>query len=331
MPMRASRRAGGAPLKSPALVRRHPAALFATSALVVLGACIVIARSAVFARNPDIAAWGITFDLTITLPLLYWFFVVRADGARPLTIAPVFVIGTIVAALLIPKPQQHFLQQLKWVFAPVAEVLAIYGLVRGVRTGNHRLLEFARAEVSMFHYALFSWTKKPEREGITFHQNAGWGSILACIFVLIAAEGIGMHLLLGQWSAKAAWIWTALDAWAVIWLLGDYQALRLRQSFVDDHAFHLHYGVRWNVVIPIANIAALDELQGEWKKRKDVLKVAILDEPRWLMTLREPMTAHGIAGLRKTITGIALRPDDDAAITALSRALSARDTREVLL
>ena len=313
------------------MVRRHPAALFAISALAVLTACVAIARSAAFAKNPDVAAWGITFDLTISLPLLYWFFVVRAGKASALTIAPVFIAGSILAALLIPKPQQQFLQQLKWIAVPAAEVLAIYGLVRGVRTGNHRLLEFARAEASMFYYALFGWTKKPEREGITFHRNAGWGSILACIFVLLAAEGFGMHLLVARWSTNAAWIWTGLDLWAVIWLLGDYHALRLRHSFVDDDAFHLRFGARWNLTIPFANIASIDELHGEWTKRKDVLKIAILEEPRWLLTLREPMTACGLAGMRKTITALALRPDDDAAFTAFSsRALSSRDTPATL-
>jgi hypothetical protein len=314
------------------MVRRHPATLFAISALAVLTACVAILRSAAFVRNPDVAAWGVTFDLTISLPLLYWFFVVRTGKAQALTMAPVFIAGTIVATLLVPRQQQHFLEQLKWIVGPAAELLILVTVVRGVRTGDSRIAEFVRAEASMFYYAIFGWTKKPEREGITFHQQAGWGSILACIFVLLAAEGLGMHLLLGQWSMKAAWIWTGLDLWAAIWLLGDYHGLRLRHSFVDDDAFHLRLGMRWSLSIPRENIAAIEPIrnESEWKKRKDVLKVAILDEPRWLLTLREPMTAHGLAGLRKTVTALALRPDDDAALSALSHGLSARDTPAAL-
>jgi hypothetical protein len=297
---------------------RHRAAVFAVSALAVLTACVLVVRSAAFAKNPDVAAWGITFDLTITLPLLYWFFVIRGGVAQPLTVAPVFIAGTLVAALLIPRPHQQFLQQLRWIVVPAAEVLALYGLVRGLRNRTHPVLEFARAEAAMFRYAFLGWRMKPEREGITFHRNAGWGSILACIFVLLAAEGIGMHLLLAQWSAKAAWAWTALDLWAAIWLLGDYHALRLKRSFIDDEAFHLQFGVRWSLTIPLVNIASIEELHGAWKKRKDVLKIAILDEPRWLLTLREPMTARGLAGIRKTVTALALRPDDDDALRSLS-------------
>lgn len=299
---------------------RRPAALFAISALALIVACVAIVRSSAFAANADIAAWGITFDLAITLPLLYWFFVVRADLAKPITVAPVFIAGTLLAVLLIPTPQQQFVQQLRWIVVPVAEVLAVVGLVRGLRSGNSRRVEFLRAEALMFFYAFTGWTKKPEREGITFHRNAGWGSILACILVLIAAEGLGMHLLLTRWSTRAAWIWTALDLWAVVWLLGDYHALRLRHSYIDADAFHLRYGMRWTLTIPRSNIASIDEVRSEsdWQ-RKDILRVAILDEPRWLITLREPMVAQGLAGMRKTVRGVALRADEDDALAPLRR------------
>src|ERR1700756_5608874 len=50
---------------------RSPAALFTLIALSIAIVEIAIVRSAVFARNRDIAAWGVTFDLTITIPLLY--------------------------------------------------------------------------------------------------------------------------------------------------------------------------------------------------------------------------------------------------------------------
>jgi hypothetical protein len=130
-----------------------------------------------------------------------------------------------------------------------------------------------------------------------------------------------MHLLLSLWSRAAAWVWTALDLWAVIWLLGDYQALRLRRSSVGGEALHLRYGLRWSVDVPLEAIVAVEPVraESEWK-RKDVLKVAILDEPRWLISLAEPVVVNGLAGIRKTVRGIALLPDDDEAISALRNA-----------
>ena len=37
----------------------------------------------------------------------------------------------------------------------------------------------------------------------------------------------------------------------------------------------------------------------------------MLDEPRWLITLHEPVIAQGLVGIKKTIRAVALLPDDD--------------------
>jgi hypothetical protein len=322
-----------------AAVRRHPSAFFAASALAIAGTCVAIVRSRAFADHPDVAAWGVTFDLAISIPLLYWFMVVRAGKARALTVAPVFLLGSWLAALLLPTTQQEFARQLGRVVGPALEVLLVAALARRIlaarRTGagsdedafarisraarvlagEGRVADVIASEVATMYYAFFGWKLKPQPAPgrvLTFHERNGWGTILVCILVVIAAEGLGMHILLSHWNAIAAWVWTGLDLWAALWLLGDYHALRLRRSWLDDEALHLRYGLRWSATIPRDLIASIVEVREErdWK-RKDVLKVAILDEPRWLITLREPVTAYGMAGLRKEIRGIALLPDSD--------------------
>ena len=293
---------------------RAPSVRFFLSASFVVASCALLVRSQLFAMNPDVAAWGITFDLAITIPLLYWFFVVRAGKAPALTIAPVFIAATFAAALVVPRGQQQFLRELGRVAVPLAE-LALLGAVawrlrraRGKNAirellGDSRVADVVESEVLVFRYAFLGWRSEPEAvEGrpITFHQRSGWPVVLAGILLLIAAEGLGMHLLLARWSTTAAWSWTALDVWAAIWLLGDCNALRLRRSYLTSDTLHIRLGLRWSVSIPLASIASIEEVREEQQwKRKDVLKVAILDEPRWLITLREPMTAHGLAGIRK--------------------------------
>jgi len=329
-------------------VLRSPSARFYAAALLVIATCATLVHTSLFARNPDVAAWGVTFDLTITLPLLYWFFVVRTGHARPLTIAPVFLVGSAIAALVVPRGEQQFLHQLGTFVGSAVEVVVIVALVRRVAalrrndfatddpyarisTAAHaiaggRIGDAIASEMSMFYYALFCWRKQPREtpaQTLTFHQRSGWGTIVACILMMIAFEGLGMHFLLARWSTKAAWGWTALDLWAVIWFIGDYHALRLRRSTLDEHALTLRYGLRWSVAIPLEEIASVEEIRGErdWKRR-GVLKVAMLEEPRWLVTLKTPRVANGLAGIRKTIDGLALLPDDDAAINALRNALS---------
>jgi hypothetical protein len=329
---------------STSLSARRPHLLFYGAALAVVTACVVIARSRAFAANPDVAAWGITFDLTLSIPALYWFFVVRTGKARPLTLAPLFIAGTVLATALIPRPQQQFLHALETFVAPAVELFLIAALVVRIRAARReparsndpyeRIAAAARgivgegivataiaSEMAMFYYAFFCWRKHPEETKgtpFTVHERSGWGSIVVCIMVLIVAESAGMHLLLRIWSHTAAWIWLSMDVWAIVWLTGDYHALRLRRSSVDEDGLHIRYGMRWSVSVPLDLIESIEAVHEEkqWKQ-PGVLKMAILEEPRWRITLREPVTANGISGIRKTIRSIALLPDDDDAIEKL--------------
>jgi len=305
---------------------RAPSTRFLLASAFVVAASALLLRSQLFAMNPDVAAWGVTFDLTITIPLLYWFFVVRPGKAPAFTLVPVFVAATFAAAAFVPRAHQQFLRDLARFAVPLAELALVAAIAVRIRRagrkdairallGDTRVAEIVESELLMLWFAFFGWRRKPEPvEGrpLTFHERSGWPVILAGILLLIAAEGLGMHLLLARWSTTAAWTWTSLDLWAAIWLIGDANALRLRRSSLTPDALHIRLGLRWNVSIPLTSIASIEEVSEErqWK-RKDVLKVAILEEPRWLITLREPIIARGLAGIRKEIRGVALRPDQE--------------------
>lgn len=334
------------PVQSRAMTRErarvNPALTFTMAAIAIVGVCAGIVRSQMFRMHPEIAAWGVTFDLTITIPAVYWLVVVRSGRARAMTIAPVFVIGAAVAALLVPRGQQAFLHQLRLVAAPldVITLVLVGRKLLQLRSGSGsgdvetRIQRAAQAvfgdgvvaaavasELSVAWYGLFCWRRKvdvpADAEAVTVHERSGWGSVVVCIIVLLAAESIGMHLLLQLWSTKAAWIATALDAYGMLWLIGDYHALRLRPTLVRREAIEFRHGLRWNAVVERANIASIERVrrEEEWK-RHGTLKIALLDEPQFLVTLREPVTAHGIVGMRKTIDAIAIRPDDGEAFVA---------------
>lgn len=309
------------------VTRVLPTRLFALIALTIVTICVVISRTT---SHADIAAWGVTFDLTLTIPLVWYVVVVRSGAARPMTLAPVFVVCMMLAAFVVPRGQQQFLHDLRYLSAPLEIITLIFlgqrlAKVRDVESatramfGNSRVADFVASEVSILWYALFCWRKKAPEEGFTIHQRNGWGTIAACIVAMIGFESIGMHLLVQQWSVKAAWIVTALDIYGVLWIVGDYHALRLRPTYAADGILHLRYGLRWNAEIPLAEIESIDDVSSEadWK-RKNVLKMAMLDEPKYLVKLRRPVTVNGLAGIRRTIDAIAVLPDD---IEAFDRTL----------
>jgi len=149
---------------------------------------------------------------------------------------------------------------------------------------------------------------------ITLHERSGWGTVVACFVVLIVFETAGVHLLIQHWSRIAAWTFTALDAYAVWWIIGDYLALRLRPTLVRPDAIELRYGFRLTATIPRTNIAAVEPISDEaqWK-RKGTVKLALLEQPKYLIRLREPVVAKLIAGIRRSVDAIAILPDDSAA------------------
>jgi hypothetical protein len=306
-----------------ALLRRPPA-LFLFSALAVIAVCALVLRTQRFAAAPEVGAWGVTFDLTITIPLLYWFFIVRSGRAHAVTVAPVFLVCLALAARIVPRGEQQFLRDLKLLIVPI-ELLLVWAIVTR-RALPPVVTRVIRSELSILWHAVVAWRKKPEPvDGypVTFHERSGWGTIVAAFIFLIAAEGVAMHLFLAGWSTTAAWTWTGLDVWGAMWLIGDYHALRLRRSFLTADTLHLRMGLRWSADIPLSNIASVERIQGDWKK-KGVLKLAIIDDPQWLVTFHEPVIVDGIAGIRKTITAMAMLPDDDAFVDALTRSAALR-------
>jgi hypothetical protein len=260
---------------------------------------------------------------------------------------PLFVACMVIARLLVPMPHRDFLRQLALLQAPLelAVVIAIALRLRAARKsfaeeddlvarielvcrsffGDTRLTRIVSGEVTAFTLGLFGWRlASPRKRGIassTFHQRSGWGSIVACILVLIAAEGIGVHLLVQRWSPHAAWFITLLDVWGAIWLLGDYHAFRLRPLVVTHDRLDLHFGFRWSVSIPRELIAAIEPLalaDAERLRRSHrYLRLSLLDEPTHAIRLRKPVRVHGAAGLVRNVTCIGLGVDDTAVLDAL--------------
>jgi len=250
-----------------ATVIRRPLPLFTAAASFVAIACVTLVRTRAFARNPDVVAWGVTFDLTLTIPLLYYIFVVRRGAARPITIAPVFAIGATIAALALPRANQQFLHDLRFLVAPL-EVVTIVLVIRRIRSGkapDNIAFAFVATELSILKYAFAGWHNRtdvpPNARAFTVHRRSGWGSIVAALMLVIASESIAAHLLVQMWSVRAAWLLTLLDLYGLAWLLGDYHALRLRPSFIDGGVLHVRYGLRWSADVALDNIASCEAVR----------------------------------------------------------------------
>jgi hypothetical protein len=151
----------------------YPFLFLGAGGLAVLAAVIV--RTQTFAAHADVLAWAVTCDLTISLPLLWWLFAVRPGRAGAVTLIPIFVIGVAAAARIIPAAQHGFVDQLRYLAAPldlvtIALIARRMARIRHIEGSGDPIDRIERAcaeifggrvgrivafEISMLYYALF--------------------------------------------------------------------------------------------------------------------------------------------------------------------------------
>jgi hypothetical protein len=313
---------------------------FLLSALTVFAICCAIVRSHAYSARPDIMAWSVTFDLTLTIPFLFYLFVGRRNRSSAFLIVPLFIACLAIASAVVPADQHFFLRTLEFLAAP-AELFLIGFLIVRVRralrestvptdadgferarsaavsiVGNRMAAEVLVGEVAVWYFALARWRRSNEADdprSITFHRQSGWGAVLTALLIVLAGESLAVHVVVQHFSVITAWIITLSEAYGVLWLLGDYNALNTRPTVVRGGGLEIRYGLRWNATVEFSNIAQiehLDPLRADEARRRRSLRIAILQPATRRIVLSEPLTAYAMYGIRKTVETIDLAPDD---------------------
>ena len=316
-------------MRGKAMIRSvDPAAiLFAFVALSIFTLAIVGTRLS----SDDLFRFGLTFDVVITVPLLYWLIVIRRRRASLLGLIPLIVVCQIVARFLI-HGDEPLLQQLALLAAPLELALLTFVGVRVRRAiaaspqsdpvskirdicrrvlPNPLIAGALSFELTMLWFGLLGWrfpSAVIEKSSTTFHRRDGWGSIALSIVVVIIAEGIGAHLLLHHWSPAAAWIMTVFDLWALVWLAGDYHGLRTIPTSIEDDQLLLRFGLRWSGKTSIFNIAEISTAHHPEPDRTH-LHFGIFEKPSLTIHFRDPIPMTGFAGMVRSVESVSLSPD----------------------
>jgi hypothetical protein len=300
---------------------------------------ILVAGRMMRASRPGLVAGAILFDLAVFVPCLYYLFFLRARKSL-LGLTPVFLLSLAGAAAVLPSGY-HGLIGLVRILGVPAE-LALLGLVAlrvrrfwretalGGETvdvmqtlkeacaevvGKSRVAEMLGYELSVLYYALFCWRKRPPAaNGVAFsyHRRGSYGAIVAALLLVFPIEMVAVHYGLQTWSRTAAWIVTALELYGVLWLIGDYQAVRLRPLLVDEDVLRVCLGLRWTLAIPYAQIRqARPRGRGEvFAGTANDLRAALLVDPQLILELDGPVVARGLYSITKNVTRVGLAVDD---------------------
>jgi hypothetical protein len=263
---------------------------------------------------------------------------------------PAFLLSLAAAGRVLPADRQQLLHVFEWLAIP-AELIVV-GLVvvkarqvaRRMRSagpaapgtlfermrgaarqvlGTNLLSEALAFEIAIGHCAFAGWRARPESSPatVTYHRRVAYGAIVAALLLVLAAETAGLHLLLQRWSATAAWVLTGLSIYSAFWLLGLYQAVRLRPIRIEEDRLLIRIGLKWRVEVPFADVAAFEILRGGMvlPKRKDLLRAVVLGDARYLLTLARPAVAEGPYGIRRKVERIAFTVDEPQRFEAALR------------
>jgi hypothetical protein len=333
------------------ITRPRPAAWAPPLACLGLAAVLVaVSRLPLTGTDARVVPVAVMLDFTVTVPFAWWWLAVRGGGASKRSLAVVTAISLLVAKLTIGDrtPVTRAWLGVVGVAIELALFVRIVMAVRAARAaadadladradaaaadlfGTGAVARAVGGELAIVLHALAGpWFRPTEdRARFTHHRNASRGTLVAGISMAIAIEMTGLHLLLVRAHPQLAWVLTVSSIWALLWLFGDYQALRLRRSRVVHGMVHLRVGLRAGVDIPAARVTAMRS--GKIGPVPDGALRAVPKpaEPNVLLTLAEPTRVRGFYGIERVVTQIALAVDEPerfvAALAAEGAATGAR-------
>ena len=309
-----------------------------------------LAARARFDELPDagLVAAALVVDLGVIVPALFWWLVVRRLGAPVLWVAPVFLASVAALTALLPQSLERPLAPLEAVAVGIELAVLTFlgtrvvgflrvrrhsgrggeGVVSEIRAAAARLAGSGRAaevlayEGATLYFAFFGWHATADaaatdaaNEAFTCHRHNQYGHLLAALVGVAAIEMVAVHLVLLRFELTTiAWVATGLSAYAVVWLLGDWNALRRRPVRLESGGLALRVGLRWEARVPYENIASLTPLGPDAAPPE--LSLAACGKPNLLLELRRPANLVGAYGLRRQARRIGLGMDDAGAFAA---------------
>jgi len=317
---------------------------------------LVVARLLPTLYGAGAVAVGVTIDLVVLVPLLFYWLIVRRRGWPVATVVPVLVLSVVAARWFLPLEHRQTLRLLELLAVP-AEIglLCWIGLraTRAIRLGRRdgaadpveRLrcaaFEFARhdrvadllaSEIAVFYYAFGSWRVGPHAPvgvaAFAHHRRSAHGAIVLAFLMAIFVEGVAVQLLLSLWSTLAAWILTAGTVYGALWLIADYRATVLRPILASDEDVSIRAGLRFSLSVPRERIAAVLGDKPDFGKESANLTL-LATSTSWIV-LSQPILARGPYGFRRRVRAVGVAADDPDGLRRSLGTSPSRQCRQVV-
>jgi hypothetical protein len=149
-------------------------------------------------------------------------------------------------------------------------------------------------------------------------QGSQWTGLVGVLAFVGLAEGACIHLVLDGRYPLVDGLHVLLVVYGLLWLIGDFHALRLMPTHITGTHLHVQVGLRWSAAVPLADIAQVTrttDTPGELK----ALDLTLAGASTVLVVLARPARVDGLFGLHRHTCRLLLCADDpDALVRALS-------------
>lgn len=318
--------------------------VFFGATLLLIGFEVLLARSAVFWRNPSVLSLAVLFDITVVPTGLFYRLIIRPKSWSPVRMGllalPMFRIGLFilpanalptmltgpallvlaeVGALVLAGIRLSTIRRTYLKLRPTTTTdEALYGALTAVF--GQRGASILVGEWQIIRYVTVGWWLQTDvpagAVALTTHRDSGQVALTTALGVVCLIELVGVHLLLTRWNASVALWLTLASAYSLLMLMADIVATLKRPSYQTTDALHLRLGIRWQAVIQKDHIERIERIHEKPTRHAGLLNVALLTPPNLLLTLREPVSLRGVYGIRREATQLALWIDGGTAALA---------------
>ncbi len=323
-----------------AITLDHPI-IFLGLPLALIAFTVLLTYSKAFQLQPNSLTTAITLDLLITIPFVY-FLLIRKKDIPKFTVFTMFIVGLITASLILPTSQRSLLDWVMTYILPIVETTVLITLIYKVVKINKayktqkldnpdffntitqaateilpgRVGKLLATEVSVIHYALLNWKKRPLKiNEYTYHKKSGIIMILSFLLALLLVETLVLHVVVEKWNVTVAWVLTFLSLYTMIQFIGIMRSMNKRPIFLDkdNGLLHLKYGFYSQTTLPIKAIDRIEFTTRTLPEEQQVIKlspVGDIDSHNIVLYLNEEQILDKFYGFTKTFKTIAFFVDD---------------------
>jgi hypothetical protein len=289
----------------------------------------------------------LTLTLIILPPTSIYWLLIRPRSMPKLLVYLSFIVCLGASYLIIPPTQKEFFNQILIWLIPVLEVsiviVVVYSIIKSIirYKGNNKskendFLEIARislepklgngfvlgailTELSVFYYSIVVWFRKPtviENEKVySYHKTSQIKTIVIVFLILITLEGILFHFLIQLWSDVAAWIFTILNIYALLYMIGLYNSVRFLPHIIYFDKLIIRLGYQSNIELDIRNIESIQTAKkqggiGGKIPKETYYAMLNMDSPQYEIFLKEPALMKSSYGRKKYVKTVVFRTDE---------------------